>query len=86
MNLSDLTPLAAVVKPEYITEDEMELRKLIEDGYYKGDAEPLKCTKCDSTDLSDLNSFEEGHVIHIERWCNNCDRSCGQWDYGSWSW
>lgn len=62
------------------------VKEMVDKGYKSESAEPLKCHNCESSDLRDIDDYEEGYVCHTTRICVSCDTVCGEWDYGSWGW
>ena len=63
------------------------IKSTVDNGYHKPDAEPIKCFKCESTDLSDhVTDSDGGYVNSKYRHCNHCKTYLGEWSYGNWQW
>lgn len=56
-----------------------------EDKYYKDDGEPIKCTKCESKELSmKILDYIANVPCEQECRCPECGEIVGYWAYGSW--
>lgn len=64
---------------------------LIEQGYLDEYLRPIKCTKCDSTNLYDDHyeiggyNMPEGVVYEYDCICKDCGQINGHWAYGGWT-
>lgn len=64
---------------------------LINEGYLKEDLTPIKCTKCDSTNLENKNyeiggwNIPEGVICEYDCVCKDCGQVNGHWAYGGWT-
>lgn len=56
------------------------IAKLIKTGYLTKDLEPIKCTKCQSTDLMHKPTDSIGPlIINVTCKCDNCNKILGKW-------
>ena len=67
------------------------VKYMIDNGYLAEDLTPIKCTKCDSTNIKDSNhqisgwNIPEGVLTEYDAICADCGEILGHWAYGSWS-
>jgi len=57
---------------------------MVDNGYMKPDGEPLKCHRCENTDLESKEYIEDNIITGIKVRCKKCNSSVGYWSYGSW--
>lgn len=64
---------------------------MIDNGYYADDLTPIKCTKCNSTNIKDANrqvggwNIPDGVLTEYDAICDDCGEVLGHWAYGGWS-
>lgn len=67
------------------------IKYLIDQGYLREDLAPIKCTKCDSTNLENGHyeiggwNIPEGVVCEYDCICKDCGQINGHWAYGGWT-
>lgn len=62
-----------------------EINRLLKNGYFKADMEPVKCPKCDCEEFNDIVTDSiDTTVTEYDRKCDNCDYLMGCWGYGDW--
>lgn len=70
---------------------EQEYKLLLKYGYIEKDCSPIKCTKCGSTNLEDMNeeyggyNIPDGVLCEFDEVCTDCGNVCGHWAYGGWN-
>jgi len=59
---------------------------LVKRGYLAEDYEPIKCTKCKSTDLEEYDEdlLNGNLTLSFSVRCKHCKTPLNDWAYGSW--
>lgn len=63
---------------------------LVDGGYIKEDLTPIKCTMCDSSNLTNTNyeiggyNIPDGVVCEYQCICQDCGQVNGTWSFGGW--
>lgn len=70
---------------EYKSTEEY-VKDMVDNGFMSEDGEPLKCFKCESTELEDANidRIEYG-ILEYDMRCKGCKTIVGHWAYGNWT-
>jgi hypothetical protein len=66
----------------------LHFRYMVWSGYYTWNAEPVRCTKCDSWHHSDHMEVIKDRIdwtpCEVELHCKRCNNVMGYWAYGYW--
>ena len=70
---------------ERMTEESIKA-DLIKDGYIDQDLRPLKCIKCDRSNLKNVTTDTlDGHtILEYDSVCTDCEMVNGSWAHGNW--
>ena len=66
-------------------EEHEEIKTLIDNGYLDINLRPLKCTKCESSNVSEaITDMQGGYPCESVASCGDCGQHLGYWCYGHW--
>jgi len=62
------------------------LNNQVKEGYISENGTPLKCFKCESKEMSEVNHdyLDGGRILEYDIKCKDCDTIVGSWAYGHW--
>ena len=66
------------------------INRMIKDGYWNKDFEPIKCEYCESENIENDNFLGEGFnepcgtTTEYDKVCKDCGKIIEHWSYGNW--